>query len=121
MNNQVVVFAEKRSAAVAGARVIFSGSSRKCLHKALDNPYGSRKSLRSNFFIELFGFMNPVLPALQAHRQHRGQRHCDAGTGASLVGAAPCLSQVRTARSDIPIRFATSLCVNPCARRVVIC
>src|SRR5207248_377606 len=37
----------------------------KCLHKALDNPDGSSEALCLNFFIQLLGFMHPVLPPVQ--------------------------------------------------------
>ena len=63
MNNQVTVFAEKRSAAVARQRVTSMVVS-QCLHKALDDPYRSWEALRTNFFIELFGLVNALLASV---------------------------------------------------------
>src|SRR5713101_6597913 len=82
MNNQVAVFDEKRSAPVAGERVIFSRSSRS----ACDIRVGQSARFPSSLvpeFLHTGAWLHAFpLATVPIHRQHTDQRHCGAGTGA---------------------------------------
>lgn len=65
-------------------RVISQG-----LHEALDDPNFARKPLRPNLLIEVFGFMNALLPALE-HIRRIGIEHA-ATSDLALPGRRPPL------------------------------
>src|SRR2546422_3669880 len=82
MNNQVAVFEEKRSAPVAGARVIFSGSSRSACDIRAGQCGLFLRSLVSEFLHTVAWLHESRLASVARHKRRKDQRHSDAGTGA---------------------------------------
>src|SRR5437588_13111083 len=82
MNNQVAVFEEKRSAPVALASVIFSGSSRSACDIRVGQSGRFQRNLVPEFLHTVAWLHESRLATVLIHRRRKGQRHCDAGTDA---------------------------------------
>jgi len=89
MNNQVAVFEEKRSAPVAGASGIFSGSSRSACYIRVGQSGPFQRSLVPEFLHTVAWRNLSHLATVLLHRRRKDQRHCDAGTGAHWWGPLP--------------------------------
>src|SRR6266699_4781133 len=77
MNNQVAVFEEKRSAAVAGARGSFSGSSRSACDIRVEQSARYQESLALEFPHRVVWLHESRLASVARQRRRTDQRHCD--------------------------------------------
>jgi hypothetical protein len=89
MNNQVAVFEEKRSAPVAGARGIFSGSSRSACDIRVELSARYQEILALEFPHRVVWLHESRLAAVAKQRRRTDQRHCGAGTDAHWWGPLP--------------------------------